>query len=134
VRTHQNGHGDRAYVVTEAHQSRSAEINQRQRRYLLMMGIRVVCFVVTVVLFLNHAGWLTVIPAAGAIALPYFAVVVANARQPGSSAPGFHAYEPNLPQRYDGSSDGLSGSSGSAGSPGSPGSPGGPPGADDGRP
>jgi len=64
-----------------------------------MMGIRVVCFIVTVVLFLNHAGWLTVIPAAGAIALPYFAVVIANSRrQTGSS--GFHPYEPSLPVRY----------------------------------
>jgi hypothetical protein len=64
-----------------------------------MMGLRLVCFVVTVVLFLNHAGWLTVIPAAGAIALPYFAVVIANSRQPGSSS-GFQAYEPRLPERY----------------------------------
>jgi hypothetical protein len=64
-----------------------------------MMGLRVVCFVVTVVLFLNHGGWLTVIPAAGAIALPYFAVVIANSRQPGSSS-GFRPYEPSLPERY----------------------------------
>lgn len=64
-----------------------------------MMGVRVVCFIVTVVLFVNHAGWLTVIPAFGAIALPYFAVVVANSRQqPGSS--GFRGYEPSLPVRY----------------------------------
>jgi hypothetical protein len=85
--------------VTEAPQSRSAEISQRQRRYLVMMGIRVVCFVVTVVMFLNHAGWLTVIPAFGAIALPYFAVVIANSRQPGSSS-DFRPYQPNLPERY----------------------------------
>jgi Protein of unknown function (DUF3099) len=64
-----------------------------------MMGLRVVCFVVTVVLFLNHGGWLTVIPAAGAIALPYFAVVIANSKQPGSSS-GFQPYEPRLPERY----------------------------------
>ena len=73
-----------------------------------MMGIRVVCFIVTVVLFLNHAGWLTVIPAAGAIALPYFAVVIANSRQQAGSS-GFRPYQPNLPVRYqqpgDGSSD-----------------------------
>jgi hypothetical protein len=64
-----------------------------------MMGLRLVCFVVTVVLFVNHAGWLTVIPAAGAIALPYFAVVIANSRRPGTSS-GFRAYEPRLPERY----------------------------------
>jgi hypothetical protein len=66
-----------------------------------MMGLRVVCFVVTVVLFLNHAGWLTIIPAAGAIALPYFAVVIANTRAPGTSS-GFRPYEPRLPERYEG--------------------------------
>jgi hypothetical protein len=99
VRGRSSGRGHQTYLVTEAAQSRSAEINQRQRRYLIMMGIRVVCFVVTVVLFLNHGGWLTVIPAFGAIALPYFAVVIANSRQPGSSA-GFQPYEPNLPERY----------------------------------
>ncbi len=64
-----------------------------------MMGIRIVCFVVTVVLFLNHGGWFTLVPAAGAIALPYFAVVVANARQQTGSA-GFRPYEPRLPERY----------------------------------
>jgi len=90
---------DQAHLVTEARQSRSAEINQRERRYLLMMGIRLVCFVVTVVMFVNHGGWLTVIPAAGAIALPYFAVVVANSKRPAGSD-GFRAYEPNLPARY----------------------------------
>ena len=64
-----------------------------------MMGLRLVCFVVTVVMFVNHAGWLTVIPAIGAIALPYFAVVIANSRQP-ASASGFRPYEPRLPERY----------------------------------
>jgi Protein of unknown function (DUF3099) len=99
VRGHRNASRDHAYLVTEAPQARSAEINQRQRRYLVMMGVRVVCFVVTVVLFLNHAGWLTVIPAFGAIALPYFAVVIANSRQQAGSS-GFRPYEPSLPVRY----------------------------------
>jgi hypothetical protein len=91
--------GTEAYLVTEARESRSAEIGQRERRYLVMMGIRVVCFVITVVMFLTHAGWLTVIPAVGAIALPYFAVVVANSRRQ-TAASGFRPYQPNLPERY----------------------------------
>jgi len=99
VRSRPNARRDRAYLVTEARPSRAAEISQRERRYLLMMGIRVVCFVVTVIMFVGHAGWLTVIPAIGAIALPYFAVVVANTRRPGSSA-SFRPYQPNLPERY----------------------------------
>ena len=63
-----------------------------------MMGIRVVCFVVTVVLFFNHGGWFTFLPAAGAILLPYFAVVVANSRQQSGSG-GFRPYQPRLPER-----------------------------------
>lgn len=85
--------------MTEARQSRSAEIRQRERRYLLMMGVRVVCFVITVIMFVNHAGWLSIIPAAGAIALPYFAVVVANSRGR-SAGTGFRPYNPHLPERY----------------------------------
>ena len=95
-----NARRDQAYLVTEARLSRSAEISQRQRRYLLMMGMRLVCFVVTVVMFVNHAGWLTVIPAAGAILLPYFAVVMANTRRSAGGQGDFRGYEPRLPERY----------------------------------
>jgi len=99
MRSRTSSRRDRAYLVTEARQSRSAEIAQRERRYLVLMGIRVVCFVVAVVLFLNHAGWLAMIPAVGAITLPYFAVVVANSRR-ARGGPGFQSYEPRLPDRY----------------------------------
>ncbi len=80
-----------------------------------MMGVRVVCFIVTVVLFVNHAGWLTVIPAFGAIALPYFAVVIANSRQQAGSS-DFRPYEPNLPERYQRTGDEAPGRDGGAGS------------------
>jgi len=56
----------------------SEDIAYRQRRYLIMMGIRLVCFIVAVVLYATGAGWLTAIPAVGAIIIPYFAVVFAN--------------------------------------------------------
>jgi Flp pilus assembly protein TadB len=108
VRSRHHAKRDQAYLVTEARLSRAAEISQRERRYLVMMGIRVVCFVVTVVLFLAHAGWVTVIPAIGAIALPYFAVVVANTRRQTGST-GFRAYHPNLPDRYVPPEDGNAG-------------------------
>jgi hypothetical protein len=99
MRSHHGGRRDQAYVVTEARQSRAEEIAQRERRYLLLMGLRIVCFIVTVVLFLEHAGWFALIPAAGAITLPYFAVVVANSRRQTVSS-GFRAYEPRLPDRF----------------------------------
>jgi hypothetical protein len=84
-------------VVTEARRSRSDDISYRQRRYLLMMGIRAVCFVIAVVMFVNHLGWLTVIPAVGAIAIPYFAVVFANGGREPNNVRGFMEYLPNLP-------------------------------------
>lgn len=99
VSSRPNARRDQAHLVTEARLARSEEISQRQRRYLLLMGLRLVCFVVTVVMFVNHAGWLTVIPAAGAILLPYFAVVVANTRRP-AGVQDFRGYEPRLPERY----------------------------------
>jgi hypothetical protein len=99
VRSHSRARRDHAHLVTEARQSRSDEINQREKRYLLLMGLRVLCFVVTVVLFVNRAGWFAMIPAVGAIALPYFAVVVANSRRQVGDA-GFRPYEPRLPDRF----------------------------------
>lgn len=45
-------------------------------RYLITMGIRIVCFALMVLV--TPYGWYTWIFAAGAIVLPYFAVIVAN--------------------------------------------------------
>ena len=86
--------------MTEAQRSKSADISYRERRYLIMMAIRVVCFVVAVVVFAQGGGWLTAIPAVGAIVIPYFAVVFANGGREPSSTKGFRAYEPNLPVHY----------------------------------
>jgi len=85
------------HVVTQAQRSRSDDINFRQRRYLLMMSIRAVCFVIAVLMFVNHLGWLVVIPAVAAIFIPYFAVVLANGGREPSNTRGFMEYQPNLP-------------------------------------
>jgi len=87
-------------VVTEAPRPMSEDIAYRQRRYLIMMGIRLACFVIAVVLFVNGGRWLTAIPAVGAIVIPYFAVVFANGGREPSGRSRFRPYEPNLPQRY----------------------------------
>ena len=89
------------HLVTQARPSLSDDISYRQRRYLLMMGIRAACFVIAVVMFVNHLGWLTVIPAVGAIFIPYFAVVFANGGREPSNTRGFMEYHPNLPVRRD---------------------------------
>ncbi|MDQ2814131.1 MAG: DUF3099 domain-containing protein [Actinomycetota bacterium] len=75
----------------------SDDISYRQRRYLLMMAIRALCFVIAVVLFTNHFGWLAAIPAFGAIFIPYFAVVVANGGREPDNTRGFMEYQPNVP-------------------------------------
>jgi hypothetical protein len=116
---------DRAQLVTEARLSRSADIAYRERRYLIMMGIRLVCFVIAIVLFTNGGGWLTAIPAVGAIIIPYFAVIFANGSREPVARRSFQAYEQNLPQRFapEGSADGSDARRQGSGPPGS-GSPG----------
>ncbi len=91
---------EQAHLVTEAQPPLSADIAARQRRYLIMMGIRVACFAITIVMFVAGAGWLCAFPAAGAIAIPYFAVVLANGGREPASTRGFRAYQPQLPERY----------------------------------
>jgi Protein of unknown function (DUF3099) len=105
------GHSRRNSVqlVTEARRGRSEDIAYRERRYLIMMGFRVVCFIITIVLFAAGAGWVAAIPAVGALVIPYFAVVFANGGREPSSTRGFRAYEPNLPERYSGPGQNSSG-------------------------
>lgn len=87
-------------LVTQAQPPLSADIAARQRRYLIMMGIRIGCFVLTIALFAAGAGWFAAIPAVGAIAIPYFAVVIANGGRELASTRGFREYQPRLPDRY----------------------------------
>ncbi len=61
--------------VTTASPGRSDDISARQRRYLWMMGIRIVC-VPFALLVEGWARWVFII---AAVVLPYLAVVVANA-------------------------------------------------------
>lgn len=64
-------------VVTTAGRSHSADIDLRQRRYLITQSVRIVCVVLAVALpvpvFWKAAFIL------GAVALPWFGVVMANA-------------------------------------------------------
>lgn len=79
----------------------SEDIAYRQHRYLIMMAIRTICLAVAVVLFVNHLGWLTAIPAVGAIIIPYFAVVFANGGREPDNVRGFMEYRMNLPARTE---------------------------------
>ncbi|MEO5533580.1 MAG: DUF3099 domain-containing protein [Pseudolysinimonas sp.] len=65
----------RPIAITELQRSPEEEQRSRMRRYALTMGIRMAC----VIACLFVTGWWLVIPAVGAIVLPYIAVVFANA-------------------------------------------------------
>jgi Protein of unknown function (DUF3099) len=101
-------------LVTDAQRPMSEDIAFRERRYLLMMGIRVACFIVAVLLFVAHEHWFAAIPAIGAIVIPYFAVVFANGGREPSKTQGFSIYDPNLPDRYLAPQDPAGGRSRSA--------------------
>jgi hypothetical protein len=89
--------GEQVHLVTQARRPMSEDIKYRQSRYLLMMGIRVICFVVAIVLFLCHLRWLILIPAVGAIVIPYIAVVFANGGREPDNMRGFLEHRINLP-------------------------------------
>jgi Protein of unknown function (DUF3099) len=87
------GRGPRgAYTVTDAKRPMSEDISYRQKRYLIMMGVRVAGLVLAVFLF--HGVW-RFVAAAVAIVMPYFAVVFAN----GGREPDNRRFEPYEPER-----------------------------------
>jgi Protein of unknown function (DUF3099) len=100
VRSVRSPRRDQAHLVTEARPGLSQDIAYRERRYLIMMGIRTVCFVTAILMFVNHLGWLTAIPVVGALVIPYFAVVFANGGREPTSSGKFRQYEPNSPAMY----------------------------------
>nr|WP_274635727.1 DUF3099 domain-containing protein [Microbacterium bovistercoris] len=55
------------------------ELGARSQRYLITMGVRVVCFLLMV--FVQPFGWYTWVFGVGAVFLPYIAVVLANVGQ-----------------------------------------------------
>lgn len=65
---------DTAYSITELPPSPDDERRSRMIKYSLAMAVRIVC----IILLLVVPGWWRLIPAIGAIALPYFAVILAN--------------------------------------------------------
>ncbi|WP_448060397.1 DUF3099 domain-containing protein [Cellulomonas hominis] len=73
-----NGPGQ-VHRITTAPESLADDQARRARRYLVQMGIRVVCFVLAVVLWNRVPMWIAVLLAVGAVVLPYVAVLFANA-------------------------------------------------------
>jgi hypothetical protein len=76
-----------AHTITTLPPSPDEERRKRMIEYGIMMGIRVLCVIACIWV----RGWWLLIPAMGAVFLPYFAVVVANAA---SSARGGEVERP----------------------------------------
>ena len=97
--------GQQVHLVTQARRPMSEDISYRQHRYLIMMGIRVVCFAIAIILFVEHLRWLVLVPAVGAILIPYIAVVFANGGREPDNVRGFMEHRMNLPAKRDPSDD-----------------------------
>ncbi|TAJ46132.1 MAG: DUF3099 domain-containing protein [Herbiconiux sp.] len=98
-----------AQSVTSIPRSPEDERRSRMTKYLVTMGIRIVCLV----LMLFVQGWWLAVCAAGAILLPYFAVVLGNVGTSWVS----HAERPTAIEVYR-RPDGPAGAAGPAGSVG----------------
>ena len=68
-----------AVRITTAPESPEREMAHRQKRYMVSMAIRTVCFVGAVAV---GSGWLRWVLVAAAFVLPYIAVVMANSASP----------------------------------------------------
>jgi uncharacterized membrane protein YdbT with pleckstrin-like domain len=97
--------GQQVPLVTQARRPKSEDISYRQHRYLIMMGIRVICFAIAIILFVEHLRWLVLVPAVGAILIPYIAVVFANGGREPDNVRGFMEHRMNLPAKRDPSDD-----------------------------
>jgi len=76
----------RAQSATSLPKAPREDADSRFTKYMVMMGIRIACFIAMAVV--TPYGWYTFVFAAGAIFLPYLAVIIANvgADQPSSTA------------------------------------------------
>jgi hypothetical protein len=62
------------HSITDAATAHSEEMRERMIKYSVAMGIRMVCLILVFVV----DGWFKVLPIAGAVFLPWIAVVIAN--------------------------------------------------------
>lgn len=96
------GPGEAVRITTVA-PSLTDDVAQRTRRYLIQMGVRVVCFIGAVAV--DH--WTRWVLLAGAVVLPYIAVVLANAGRERRSDPGTFVGPPDRPALPPGAAEGA---------------------------
>jgi len=82
--------------ITSATYGRSADVAGRQRRYLISMAIRTVCFLLAVVFAGGFWMWVFI---GASFLLPYVAVVMANAQAKTDPDPTLdNAFDPARPE------------------------------------
>jgi fatty acid desaturase len=72
-------------LITDAKISQEEELRRRERRYILMMGLRALCLIVAAVLVMLKVPLLVVwlpLCGVGMVLLPWLAVILANDRPP----------------------------------------------------
>jgi hypothetical protein len=62
-------------LITSAAPSRVDEFNDRRRQYIVVMSVRIVCFILAVVISVT---WLRMVFLVAALVLPWVAVLAAN--------------------------------------------------------
>ncbi len=67
------------HSITAAPEPLAQDVARRQRRYLVQMGIRLVCFLLTIVTWSHVPLWISLVLVSAAVVLPYVAVIFANA-------------------------------------------------------
>jgi hypothetical protein len=78
--------------ITSASRPHSEDLRGRERRYVISMGVRTLCFLLALV-FREHAVvWVFL---AAAVFLPYVAVVIANAGAVPDPGTDNHAFDPD---------------------------------------
>lgn len=90
--------GEAVHTVTDARRPMSEDIGYRERRYLITMGIRALCFLLSILFAVTLPGagrLLAIVALAGAVILPYVAVIFANGGREPDSAARFAPYEPD---------------------------------------
>ena len=81
------------FSITAAQRPLSEEQGGRTRRYLISMGVRTLCLLGAIVI----DGWPRIMLIIGAIALPYLAVVVANAGRENDEPGAVGTYQQDRP-------------------------------------
>ena len=89
--------GGRIPRITDARSAHTDEMHARMVKYTVSMSIRTVCLFL---LFFVH-GWMLWVVVAGAVVLPWFAVVIANGGSDSGNMGGDSPYESAPPQQLE---------------------------------